>query len=180
MVVVDRFSKMIHLIPFKEIPTAEETAKAFLKEIFKLHGLPQDIYTDRGSQFTSALWIEIMEKLRIKSKVATTDHHETVGQVERCNSFVEQYLRLYSRAFFHNDWVEWLHLAEFVYNNSIHESTKQTPFFINYGFHPPMDEVFLFQGSDSNFKYIKNVGENFPLVRDVLFRTQDLYKKTGR
>ena len=177
MVVVDRFSKMIHLIPFKEIPTAEETAKAFLKHIFRLHGLPQDIYTDRGTQFTSDLWLEIMEGLRIRTKIATTDHHETVGQVERCNSFVEQYLRCYSRAFLHNDWVEWLHLAEFVYNNSVHESTKQTPFFINYGFHPPMDEVFLFQGSDSNYKYIKDVGKNFPLVKDVLFRTQDLYKR---
>lgn len=179
MVVVDRFSKMIHLIPFKEIPSAQETAKAFLKNIFKLHGLPVDIYTDRGSQFTSALWIEIMEKLRVTPKIATTDHHETVGQVERCNSFIEQYLRCYSRTFFHDDWAEWLHLAEFVYNNTVHESTKQTPFFINYGFHPPMDEVFLFQGSDSNFRYIADVGKNFLLVKDVLLRSQDLYKRAA-
>ena len=179
MVVVDRFSKMIHLIPFKEIPSAEESAKAFLKNIFKLHGLPVDIYTDRGSQFTSALWIEIMEKLRVKPRIATTDHHETVGQVERCNSFIEQYLRCYSRTFFHDDWSEWLHLAEFVYNNTVHESTKQTPFFINYGFHPPMDEVFLFQGSDSNFRYVEDVGKNFLLVKDALLRSQDLYKRAA-
>ena len=177
MVVVDRFSKMIHLVPFKDIPTAEETAKAFIKHIFRIHGLPSDIITDRGSQFTSDLWTQIMEKLRITTKIATTDHHETVGQVERCNSFIEQYLRLYSRSFFHDDWVEWLHLAEFVYNNSVHESTKQTPFFINYGFHPPMDDVFLFQGSNSNFQYIKKIGDYFPLIKDVLFRTQDLYKR---
>ena len=179
MVVVDRFSKMIHLIPFKEIPSAEETAKAFIKNIFKLHGLPADIYTDRGSQFTSALWVEITEKLRIIPRIATTDHHETVGQVERCNSFIEQYLRCYSRTFFHDDWAEWLHLAEFVYNNTIHESTKQTPFFTNYGFHPPIDEVFLFQGSDSNFRYIKDVSKNFLLVKDVLLRAQDLYKRAA-
>eukprot|EP00833_Pecoramyces_ruminatium_P012026 jgi/Orpsp1_1/1186058/evm.model.c7180000096669.1 len=53
MVIVDRFSKMIHLIPFKEISDAADTAKAFIKEIFRLHGLPKDIYTDRGTQFTS-------------------------------------------------------------------------------------------------------------------------------
>jgi len=47
------------------------------------------MYTDRGSQFTSALWEEVMEYLNIKSKIAITDHHETVGQVERCNSFIE-------------------------------------------------------------------------------------------
>jgi len=61
MVVVDRFSKIIHLIPFKQIPDAKQTAKAFIINIFKLHGLPCDMYTDRGSQFTSALWKEIME-----------------------------------------------------------------------------------------------------------------------
>ena len=49
MVIVDRFSKMIHFIPFKQIPDAKQTAKAFMNNIFKLHGLPQDIYTDRGS-----------------------------------------------------------------------------------------------------------------------------------
>ena len=179
MVVVDRFSKMIHLIPFKNIPTAEETAEAFLKNIFRIHGLPSDIYSDRGTQFTSALWTEIMEKLRIAPKIATTDHHETVGQVERCNSFIAQYLRCYTKSFFHNDWVNWLHLAEFVYNNSVHQSTKQTPFFINYGFHPPMDEIFLFQGSNSNFEYVEDVSKNFVHVKEVLLRAQDLYKRAA-
>ena len=52
MVVVDRFSKMIHLIPFKQIPDAKQTAKAFMNNVYKLHGLPYDMYTDRGPQFT--------------------------------------------------------------------------------------------------------------------------------
>ena len=151
MVVVDRFSKMIHLIPFKQIPDAKQTAKAFMNNIFKLHGLPQDIYTDRGSQFTSALWNEFMHLLKIKNNIATTDHHETIGQVERCNSFIEQYLRAYSRAYYHDDWIDWIYLAEFAYNNSVNESTKETPFFINYGFHPSMDEFFLLPQMDTNF-----------------------------
>jgi len=176
MVVVDRFSKMIHLIPFKQIPDAKQTAKAFITNIFKLHGLPCDMYTDRGSQFTSALWKEVMEYLNIKSKIATTDHHETVGQVERCNSFIEQYLRAYSRSYYHDDWIEWIHLAEFVYNNSINESTKETPFFINYGFHPSMDEFFLLPDIDTNNKIIKDLSMNFNHIKDVLLRSKELYK----
>ena len=43
VVVVDRFSKMVHLIPFKDIPNASQTAKAFIKHIYRLHGLPYDI-----------------------------------------------------------------------------------------------------------------------------------------
>jgi len=56
MVVVHRFSEMIHLIPFKQIPDAKQTAKAFMNNIFKLLGLPQDIYTDRGSKFIYILY----------------------------------------------------------------------------------------------------------------------------
>lgn len=179
MVVVDRFSKMIHLIPFEDIPDAKKTAKAFLNSIFRIHGLPSDIYTDRGSQFTSALWQSLMEELHIKSKIATTDHHETVGQVERVNAFIEQYLRCYSRSYYHDDWSNWLYLAEFVYNNSINESTKQSPFFINYGFHPPMDEIYLFQGAASNYKMIEDVSKNFEHIKDILIRSKDLYKRAA-
>jgi len=164
MVVVDRFSKMIHLIPFKQIPDAKQTAKAFMNNIFKLHGLPQDIYTDRGSQFTSALWNEFMHLLKIKNNITTTYHHETVGQVIRCNSFIEQYLRAYSRAYYHDDWVDWIYRAEFAYNNSVNESTKETPFFINYEFHPSMNEFFLLPQMDTNFKYIKNVNTSFNYI----------------
>ena len=64
---------MIHLIPFKQIPNPSQTAKAFLQYIYRLHGLPHDIYTDRGSQFTSELWNEFLELLYIKPKIATTD-----------------------------------------------------------------------------------------------------------
>ena len=151
--------------------------RLFMNNIFKLHGLPQDIYTDRGSQFTSALWNEFMFLLKIKNNIATTDHHETVGQVERCNSFIEQYLRAYSRAYYHDDWIDWIYLAEFAYNNSVNESTKETPFFINYGFHPSMDEFFLLPQMDTNFKYIKNVNTSFNHIKDVLLRSKELYKR---
>jgi len=155
MVVVDRFSKMIHLIPFKDIPNSVQTAKAFINNIYKLHGLPYDIITDRDSQFTSELCQEFLFLLNIKSKIATTDHHETVGQVERCNSYIEQYLRCFSRSFYHDDWVDFLPLAEFAYNNSFHPSTNETPLFINYGFHPYMDEYTLLPTCNINHKMVQ-------------------------
>ena len=177
MVVVDRFSKMIHLIPFKSIPNSALTAKAFINNIYKLHGLPYDIITDRGVQFTSDLWQEFLTQLGIKSKIATTDHHETVGQVERCNSYIEQYLRCFSRSFYHDDWVDFLPLAEFAYNNSIHPSTNETPFFINYGFHPYMDEYTLLPIVGINHKMVKRVSEGFNHIQEVLLRSQELYKR---
>eukprot|EP00833_Pecoramyces_ruminatium_P006739 jgi/Orpsp1_1/1180771/evm.model.c7180000074587.2 len=124
-----------------------------MKYIYRLHGFFSDIYTDCGPQFTSAPWNEFMNICNIRLKIATTDHHETIDQVKRCNSFIEQYLRLYSRAYYHDDWVDWIHLAEFAYNNSVNESTKETPFFINYGFYPSMDEYFLLPQVDTNSKF---------------------------
>ena len=179
MVVVDRFSKMIHLVPFKDIPNAAQTAKAFINSIYRLHGLPYDIITDRGTQFTSDLWQEFLLILGVQSKIATTDHHETVGQVERCNSYIEQYLRCFSRSFYHNDWADFLPLAEFAYNNSIHPSTNETPFFVNYGFHPYMDEFTLLPTTNINHKTIQKVAEGFNHIQDVLLRSQELYKRAS-
>jgi hypothetical protein len=51
------------------------------------------------------------------------------------NQTVEQYLHIFTN--YHQDyWKEWLALAEFSYNNSVHAATKNTPFFLNHGFHP--------------------------------------------
>jgi len=116
MVIVDRFSKMIHLKSFRDLPNTKRTAKAFMDLVFKLHGLPSNIYTDHGSQLTSSLWKEIIYNLKIKTKIAITGYYETVGQVERNNSYIEQYLRAYSKSYTHKDWVDWLYLAEFAYN----------------------------------------------------------------
>src|SRR5436190_22033403 len=62
-------------------------------------------------------------------------HPKTDGQSERTNQIVEQYLRIYVNHW-QDDWKEWLPMAEFSYNNSIHSSTQQTPFFLVTGQHP--------------------------------------------
>eukprot|EP00833_Pecoramyces_ruminatium_P017414 jgi/Orpsp1_1/1191446/evm.model.d7180000085870.1 len=56
MVIVVRLIKTCHLIPFRMLPTAEIAADEFFKEIFRLHGLPDEIISDRGTQFTSEFW----------------------------------------------------------------------------------------------------------------------------
>jgi len=85
MVSCDKLTKMIHLFAFSGVPTANNAAIAFLKSVFYLHRSLNEIITDRGSQFTSELWKEIMATLSIKYSTATTGHHTTVGQVERLN-----------------------------------------------------------------------------------------------
>ena len=53
-VVIDRFTKMAHFIPLPpDGKKAEDLARIFAKEIWRLHGLPRDIISDRDARFTS-------------------------------------------------------------------------------------------------------------------------------
>ena len=130
--VLDRFTKMGHFIPFFNIPSSEDTAKAFMINIFRLHGLPNEILSDRGTQFTSKFWTSICKTLKISMKLSSPFQHQTNGLTERVNSVVEQLLRCYSN-FKGSNWQNNLYLAEFCYNNIIQESLKNSPFYANYG-----------------------------------------------
>jgi len=89
LVVLDRFTKMGHFIPFSNIPSSEDTAKAFMINIFRLHGLPNEILSDRGTQFTSKFWTSICKTLKISMKLSSPFHHQTNSLTERVNSVVE-------------------------------------------------------------------------------------------
>jgi hypothetical protein len=137
LVVVDRLTKMRHLIPCRDTCDAEETARLFLQHIWKLHGLPTTIVSDRGPQFISKFWTHLNRQLYVKALLSTARHPETDGQTERFNAVLEQYLRSYI-SYLQDDWSEWLPLAEFSANSCKSETTGMSPFLANYGFHPRM------------------------------------------
>jgi hypothetical protein len=135
MVTVDRFTKMSHFIALPETATASDVAKVFLSEIWKLHGLPKEIVSDRDTKWTGEFWQGICKALNIKRKLSTAFHPQTDGQTERVNQTLETYLRTFIN-YDQDDWYQMLPLAEFAYNNSYTTATKTTPFYANYGFHP--------------------------------------------
>jgi RNase H-like domain found in reverse transcriptase/Integrase zinc binding domain/Chromo (CHRromatin Organisation MOdifier) domain/Integrase core domain len=134
-VVVDRFTKMAHYSPCHKTVTAQKLAHLFLRDIYKLHGLPETIISDRGSVFASTFWTELCRSLRIDRRMSTAFHPATDGQTERQNSTMEAYLRAYVN-YQQDDWHTYLPLAEFAHNNSVNATTKMTPFMANYGFNP--------------------------------------------
>jgi len=95
LVVVDRLTKMVHFIPTTEKTLAEGLARLFRDNVWKLHGLPESIISDRGPQFAAGLMKELNEMLGIKSKLSTAFHPQTDGQTERVNQELEQYLRMF-------------------------------------------------------------------------------------
>ncbi|KAF1321583.1 reverse transcriptase, partial [Globisporangium splendens] len=116
LVFVDRFSKMVHLAPVSDKISAEKTAKIFVDVVFRLHGLPVEIVSDRDTRFTSKFW---------RSDFWTP---------KRVNRVLEDVLRSCATSF--KEWSEFLPLAEFALNNSTHVSAGHSPFYVNYGIHP--------------------------------------------
>jgi hypothetical protein len=134
-VCVDRFTKMAHFCPTTIQVTAEETARLYLRHVFKHHGLPTDIVSDRGTQFTSRLMSALLDLCDVKSNKSTAFHPQSDGQTERVNQVLEQYLRIFCD-YQQDNWYQLLSLAEFAYNNAQHSATQVSPFFANYGYNP--------------------------------------------
>jgi len=134
-VVVDRFTKMAHLLALrKEGKTAADLAVVFAQEIWKFHGLPTDIVSDRDSRFTSKIWKEFLWLSGIQPHMSTAFHPQSDGQTKRLNQTIEAYLRAFVSKE-QDDWVQLLPMAEFAYNNSITTGNGMSPFYANYGFH---------------------------------------------
>jgi len=95
LVVVDRLTKMVHFIPTTEKTLAEELARLFRDNMWKLHGLPESIISDRGPQFVVGLMRKLNEMLGIKSKLLMAFYPQTNEQTERVNQELKQYLRMF-------------------------------------------------------------------------------------
>ena len=95
LVVYDRFSKMSHFVVMTEKTMAERLARLFRDNVWKLHGLPESVISDRGLQFAAGITRELNKMLGIETKLSTAYHPETDGQTERTNQELEQYLRMY-------------------------------------------------------------------------------------
>ena len=95
LVVVDRFMKMAHFIPTTEKTSAKGLAQLFRDNIWKLHGLPDSMISDRGPQFAAGIMKELNRMLGIETKLSTAFHPQTDGQTERMNQELEQYLQMF-------------------------------------------------------------------------------------
>lgn len=134
LVFVDRFSKMVHLAAVPETITAEASARVFMREVFRLHGMPDEIVSDRDPRFTAAFWQAVFRQLGTRLRMSTSDHPQTDGQTERTNRVLEEILRAYAHSF--ESWSMHLVMAEFAINNAVHASTGLTPFYVNGLRHP--------------------------------------------
>ena len=95
LVVVDRLTKRVHFIPTYTTATAPDIAKTFFENIFRLHGLPKTIVSDRDPKFVSKFWKMLFKQLGVHLALSTAYHPQTDGQTERANRTLEDMLRTF-------------------------------------------------------------------------------------
>jgi hypothetical protein len=145
LVVVDRLTKYAHFLSLSHPFTAAHVAQLFLDNVFKLHGPPIAIVTDRDKIFTSKLWQDIFKSMKVSLHYSSAYHPQTDGQTKRVNQCLESYLRC--MAFLEPK--NWLPLVEWWYNTNYHTSLKSSPFEALYGYPPPMILEVMVPGLDS-------------------------------
>jgi hypothetical protein len=174
---VDTKTKAIKLEPADITITARGAAVVMKNRVYWEEGLPAKVISDRGPQFVSGFMKELYSLLGIEGNPSTAYHPQTDGQTERTNREVEKYLRMFVNNQ-QDDWVDWLPLAEFSYNNAVDEATGQTPFYLNKGRHPravPGDP--LHEAGTPAEDFLRNIRTATKAAEDSLRKAKEMMKK---
>ncbi|KAL6224518.1 hypothetical protein ACLB2K_003373 [Fragaria x ananassa] len=142
MVIVDRLSKFTHFVIVAHPFSAADIVDIFLRNIFRLHGMPKRIVSDRDPVFVSKFWIAFF-KLNGKTLCHSSAYHpQSDGQSEVVNRTLEQYLRCFIMDK-PNSWAILLHWVEWWTNTTYHSTIHMTSFQALHRHPPPTIEAYL-------------------------------------
>jgi len=167
MVVVDRFSKYAHFMSLNHPYSAPTVAKIFMDNVYKIHGFPASVVSDRDPVFLSKFWKEIFTIQGVNLLYSSAYHPQTDGQTEIVNKCVQNDLRCMTETN-PNQWARWLSLVEWWYNTNFDSSTQLTPYEILYGFPPPIHVPYLLKYS------------TVESIDDLLTRREEMIKQVKR
>ncbi len=171
LTVVDRFSKAVHFIPLPKLPSARETAQLMVDHVFRLHGLPVDVVSDRGPQFASRFWKEFCRQIGASASLSSGFHPQTNGQCERANQDLERMLRCLTSNN-PSSWCQQLSWIEYARNSLPVAASGMSPFECSVGYKPPL---FPSQEPDaavpSALAFVQRCRRTWERVREILLRT---------
>ena len=124
-------TKFVHFFAISSDYLASQVAELFFREVFRLHGLPKTIISDRDNKFTNAFWQELFRLVGTKLATSKSYHPQSDGKKDIVNKWIEGYLRNYV-AGQQRTWIKWIHLGEYFYNTTHHMFIKMTPFKAQY------------------------------------------------
>lgn len=176
VVFVDRLSKMVHVAATTKQVTAAQLAVIYENAVFKHHGIPQNIVSDRDPRFTSQFWQELNRLLGTDIRMSSARHAQSDGQTENVNGVLEDTIRHYVGPF-QTDWEERLPSAEFAINNSWHESIRNTPFMLNYGQNPDTPTIAFLRGRNPGVnQFVGKWSEQLQRAKQCLQNAQQRQK----
>jgi len=176
VVIVDRFTKMIRLKATTMNVSSEGIAKIYRDEIWKLHGIPRKILSNRGPQFASKFMEELTKVLGTKRQLLTAYHPQTDGQTERINQEIGMFLQHYVN-YQQDDWMNWLATAEFQYNDKRHTATGKIPFELNFGRHPWKGDLVVQTEIPRVEEFIKKLQKSWGQATNAMEEAQKKMKK---
>ena len=133
---------MTYFVPCKSTITAQEYASLMVKNVVRLHGVPQAVISDRDPRFMGNFWRALFGLLGTKLCCSSAYHPQSDGQTERQHRSIEQILRCFVSSN-QRDWPDHLSLCEFALNSTRSKTTGKSPFLLNYGVEPqlPIDHA---------------------------------------
>jgi hypothetical protein len=181
VVFVDKLTKMVHYVATTTNVTAPQLADLFMREVVRLHGVPESILSDRDPRFTANFWRAFWTQLGTKLVMSTAYHPQTDGQTERANRTLEEQLRSYVNVH-QTDWDQHLSTLELAFNNSKHASTGFTPFALNSGREVklPIDQAIRSAKASPSHdaaERIRRLTEDLTKAKDNLRKAQERQSK---
>jgi hypothetical protein len=163
---------MVHLVPSRITYNAREIAELVFAEVYKLHGLPKSIVSNRDMLFTSAFWTHLNRLIGMNQSMSSAYHPQLDGATERANRTIGQMLRSCISST-QQDWVSKLPAIEFGINVSRSETTGYAPFFLNSGRIPRM-----FVWNDANSDEYPSVRAFAQRMKHVVMSAHDAILET--
>ena len=130
--IINLLTGMVHLVPSRQDYKAPDVAELMFSEVYKHHGLPRSIVSDRDVLFTSQFWTHLNKLLGVELRMSSAYHPEYDGSTEHAHRTVGQML-CQCIGPSQKDWVSKLPGIEFAINLARSESTGYAPFFLNTG-----------------------------------------------
>ena len=121
--------------------TEKEVAWLFLKEVVRLHGVPESIVSDHDTKFMSTFWRELHRLMGTKLLMSTAFNPQMDGTTEQANCSIGQILRLIINDDQKN-WADKCPMVEFALNSSVSTTMGFAPFELNQGYMPQLSVRF--------------------------------------